>query len=159
MYTKTERQDLIKTIVSGGSIRNHEDLQQALLSKGLEVTQATLSRDLNEMGVVKVKDNLRGFFYKFPDEVGPSVTVRNGALTLDGIKSIEFGVGVAIVKTYPGFAGAVASVFDDNIKDCIMGTIAGDDTVLVLLRKGYSNTRVIASISRYIPGIDTKVIK
>ena len=158
MASKSARQDLIKTIISSGKISSHEDLLTALMQKDLVVTQATLSRDLNEMGVVKVKDSLKGYYYKFPDEVAPSITLRNGALTIDGIRSIEFGEGKAVIKTYPGFAGAVATVLDDNVKDEIMGTIAGDDTVLVMLRDGYAKKKVLKAIAVYIPGIEKKLI-
>lgn len=156
--TKVDRQNLIWALIAENKVRNHEELQNLLASQGLAVTQATLSRDLNEMRIVKVKDNQCGYCYRLPDTSEQMDTISSTTLTGDGVKSIEFGSILSVVKTQPGYASAVASVIDRNIDKEIMGTLAGDDTVLVIPRPGYSRAQVVRAIAAFIPGIEAKVL-
>lgn len=155
---KTNRLEAIKKLVSDNKIQNQEDLQLMLKEVGFEVTQATLSRDLRELHIVKVHDTRMGYHYELPQEGRPSAMFRPSSFSIDSVKSIEFASGHAVIKTYPGFADAVASVIDDNIKNGIMGTIAGDDTVLLILRDNLRREDLISTISFYIPGIEDKII-
>ena len=86
------------------------------------------------------------------------ITPRQNRFTVETIKSVEFSGNQGVVKTYPGFAGAVASVIDDNVHSGIMGTIAGDDVVLLIMRDGASIPLLLEEISRYISGFSDKLI-
>ena len=84
---------------------------------------------------------------------------RRNRFTVETIKSVEFSGTQGIIKTYPGFAGAVASVIDDNVHSGIMGTIAGDDAVLVILREHTDIRQLVSEISLYIGGFASKLIE
>lgn len=155
---KVNRLEAIKKLVSENKIHNQEDLQVMLKEVGYDVTQATLSRDLRELHIVKVHDTRMGYHYELPQEMGAPSMFRPTSFSIDSVKSIEFASSHAVIKTYPGFADAVASVIDGNIRNGIMGTIAGDDTVLIILRDNLDRNELINTISFYIPGIEDKVI-
>lgn len=155
---KTNRLEAIKKLVSDNKIHNQEDLQSMLKEIGFDVTQATLSRDLRELHIVKVHDSRTGYHYELPQEGGTAALFRPSSFSIDSVKSIEFASSHAVIKTYPGFADAVASVIDGNIRNGIMGTIAGDDTVLLILRDNLRRDDLIATISFFIPGIEDKII-
>lgn len=155
---KTNRLEAIKKLVSDNKIQNQEDLQSMLKGVGFDVTQATLSRDLRELHIVKVHDTRAGYYYELPQEGASASFLRPSSFSIDSVKSIEFASSHAVIKTYPGFADAVASVIDDNVRNGIMGTIAGDDTVLLILRDNLNKDDLLTTISFYVPGIEDKVI-
>lgn len=160
MLNKVERHELIRQIISVRRVRSHEELQSILKDRGAAVTQATLSRDLNELGVLKVKEIGTGYTYRLPASATNYEHYRNtSAYTGQGIESIEFnGNGMAIIKTLPGFAGALAAVIDTNPTPHIMGTLAGDDTVLLILRDGSNSVTVLPELAKFIEGIEQKRI-
>lgn len=156
---KNARLDVIKKLISSTCISSQEELQRLLGEEGIFVTQATLSRDLRVLGIVKSHNAKSGYCYKLPHENTVSaVSEGNHNFTVESIKSLEFGGPHAIIKTYPGFAGAVASIIDGNVREGIMGTLAGDDTVLLILREPYDQRALVAEISRYIKNLEDKVI-
>ncbi len=160
MLNKVERHELIRQIISVRRVRSHEELQAILKERGASVTQATLSRDLNELGVLKVKEIGTGYTYRLPS-VGTTLEhfKSSSAYTVQGIESIEFnGNGMAVIKTLPGFAGALAAIIDTNPTPHIMGTIAGDDTVLLILRDGSNSVIVLPELGKFIEGIEQKRI-
>lgn len=129
MQNIQKRQAAIADIISSRSILSQEELLLALREEGIETTQATLSRDLKTLRVSKVQ----GEGYALPQKGTPrSVQAPLGA----GVISAEVSGQMAVVKTHPGFAGAIASLVDRHTLPGVMGTIAGDDTVLMILRTG-----------------------
>ena len=158
---KSSRLEAIKSIVSKEVVQNQDELQRILEKQGFAVTQATLSRDLRELGIVKSHDVESGV-YRYQDVKSGKVLAidpRRNRFTVETIKSVEFSGNQGVVKTYPGFAAAVASVIDDNVHVGIMGTIAGDDVVLIILRDHVSVPDLVGEISRYIAGFDAKLIE
>ena len=157
---KSQRLDVIRSLVARYDIQNQDELQKLLAREGISVTQATLSRDLRELGIVKSHNPETGC-YCYQDsrrgKVFPVEPHRN-RYTVETIKSVEFSGSQCVIKTYPGFASAVASVIDDNVHSGIMGTIAGDDVVLLILRASASVPELVSEISTYIAGFDTKLI-
>lgn len=155
---RVDRLAVIKKIINDKVIRNQEELQAELKACGSDVTQATLSRDLRELGILKVHDSVLGYCYRLPDSgKTQQIISRNSKFTVETIKSVEFSGMNAVIKTYPGFAAAVASVIDENVSVGIMGTLAGDDTVLLILRENADRNYVMAAISRFIPGFESKL--
>ena len=128
------RRDLIR-ILHEGSVANQQQIVTALRGAGHEVTQATVSRDLQELGATKVRSN-GGFVYKLPDDIPMS---RGGDLMIRNLDKVlaEFAVGIhpadsiVCVTTPPGPASAVARAIDLAGQDSVLGTIAGDDTIFV----------------------------
>lgn len=160
MNIKSDRQQAIRRIILDNNVGSQDEILGHLSSQGFEVTQATLSRDFKELGVVKVHTPSDGYIYRLSTGVPPIVPPQNhkDVVASVGLRSIEFSGNMAVVKTSPGFAGAVASVVDSNLSKEIVGTVAGDDTVLLVIREGYSREQVLASMSKFMKGIQTKLI-
>lgn len=158
MSSKSDRLEALREVIVDNYVRNQDEVLSLLESKGYIVTQATLSRDFKELGVVKVHDASKGYVYRLGGSESRTIVPAATHITKDGICSIEFSNSFAVVKTHPGFAGAVASIIDNNISREIVGTIAGDDTVLLIIREGYSRTQVLDAVSKFITGIQTKLI-
>jgi len=156
MSIKSQRLEAIRQIIAKGVAKSQEEVLSLLQARGFSATQATLSRDFKEIGVIKLHDPESGYVYKLAGNAHQFVVPSASHIT-EGIKSIEFANAFAVVKTQPGFAGAVASIIDDNVVDEIVGSVAGDDTVLLVIREGYTRDQVLDSVSRFISGIKFKV--
>lgn len=126
MNAKVNRKTAIANIINAHKIRTQEELIAALSKEGINVTQATLSRDIKEMGAVKAPDG-EGFYYRIP-------TNRTIGTNHMNINKIEVSGQMCVLHSQPGFASAIASILDSSAIDGVMGSIAGDDTVLVMLR-------------------------
>jgi transcriptional regulator of arginine metabolism len=132
---KPRRHALILKLITDERIENQEALKAALARSGMEATQATLSRDLRELGLVKLADPAGGSFYARPSEAGGAGVKPQLARLLQTLALSVDGVGVfVVVKTAPGSAGAVSAAIDQAESAEVIGTIAGDDTVLVITR-------------------------
>ena len=145
MQKSTLRRKTLLEILEQKSIFSQEQLQEQLHLKGIETTQATLSRDLKALQVVKTPSE----GYRLPQQKTGLAPQANGIL------SIEFSGQNAVVKTQPGFAPAVAARIDRRPCVSIMGTLAGDDTILLVLREGFSPDDVLANLKTIIPDILT----
>ena len=137
MSIKENRQSIIRGIINSSRIHTQEELVKVLQEKGIEVAQATLSRDIKDLGAVKVPDD-KGFYYKMPSPV-----IAKNPMNVD---KIDISGQLCVLHAKPGFASAIASVLDAAAIDGVMGTIAGDDTILMLLRKDADNTLVENSV-------------
>lgn len=151
MQNIQQRRKAILEIVAAKSIPSQEELLTELEKKGIEATQATLSRDLKALKISKVP----GEGYAIRDSATPE-SVRSPIG--DGILSVAFSGQMAVVKTHPGFASAIASLLDRNTLPGVMGTIAGDDTVLIILRKEAGSESVLDAMTSFIPGIRSHLI-
>ena len=131
MTQKLNRKEQLKTLIAKRKIHTQEELACALEGMGIQVAQATLSRDLKEIGAVKMVDPQGGFYYALPGPALAQTSVRPNM----HVDSVEVSGQLCVLRCLPGFASAVASLIDrESIAD-VMGTIAGDDTVLVALRE------------------------
>ncbi|MCQ2184529.1 MAG: hypothetical protein MJY62_03860 [Bacteroidales bacterium] len=128
MEGKFNRKKIVAEIISSGRIHTQEELSDAMKERGILVGQATLSRDIKELGAVKVPDVFGNTYYKMPQVGHP----RSGL----PVTGMEISGQLCIMKCRPGFASAIASVIDASKIDNVMGTIAGDDTILVMFREG-----------------------
>lgn len=139
---KIERRRLIRHIIASKPVATQEELVEALKKDGLSVTQATISRDIAELGLVRVRDLEGRSVYSLP---GQSVGMPLERLTRT---MLEFGVGVdssanlVVVRTTPGAAQTVARAIDESSMVEILGTIAGDDTILIVARDPECGGRV-----------------
>lgn len=133
---KPRRHALILKLIAEQRIENQEVLKAALAREGMDATQATLSRDLRELGLVKLADPSGGSFYARPGEgAGSAGPKPQLARLLQSLMHTVDGVGPFVVlRTAPGSAGAVTAAIDQAGWEEIIGTIAGDDTVLVITR-------------------------
>ncbi len=161
MKGKAQRLMTIKQLISSRKIGSQEELVSLLEEEGFKITQATLSRDLKYLKVAKVADIETGYKYVIPDNISkPDSIIQTGNddFPLSGVDSIEFSGQMAIMKTRPGFAGGIASVIDSHNPYEILGTVAGDDTILIISREGISKTDVVNALSLFIPDIKEKTL-
>ena len=143
---KNSRQFTIKEIIMREPIGNQEDLGRALKKKGVEVTQATLSRDLKEMGVIRMNTS-SGPQYAIP---ASGEDARLKMLLSYEIKSIEHNEALVIIRTLAGRAQGVAEQIDAMQDPEILATIAGDNTVFVAPRTVKNIERLVKSLRAFI---------
>jgi len=147
---KEERQEAIAQILGNSSIESQEELLKQLSDRGFELTQATLSRDFREMKVAKTPDAAGNYFYRLPGIQLPQPKSEKFGMTSPffrhGIINIEFSGQFAVLKTPGGYARGVAHDIDTNNIPGIMATIAGNDTVLVILRENSNKADIILSL-------------
>jgi transcriptional regulator of arginine metabolism len=139
MSAKKQRLSLVEDIIRKEAIRSHDDLQKSLIDKGFDVTQATLSRDIRQLKIVKAHDSKGRYVYTLPDMAMPDPRLPTALL---GESTVEFSGNLAVIKTRPGYAMGLASDIDEHVPNEILGTIAGDDTILVIPREGYTQAQV-----------------
>lgn len=142
----------IRRIIEGEAIPNQEELLKKLDKSGFELTQATLSRDLKFLQAGKRPDKEKGYVYVLPgNNTEPIVPGAEGIFPLNGFESIDFAWNMALIKTRPGYAGSIASAIDGLKAFEILGTVAGDDTILLIPREGVSREDVINTLAVILP--------
>ena len=132
---KTHRQTRVKEIVERLVIRTQDELADALRSEGIDVTQATVSRDIKEMLLVKVPTGDGSYRYAFPSNNNVTVSVARLEKTFqDSVLSVNCSGNIIVLRTLPGTAQAVAYVLDNVRWPEIIGTVAGDDTIFLVVK-------------------------
>ena len=158
MKNKNSRLDSIKIIISSKEIGSQEELLQELAKEGFQLTPATLSRDLKQLKVAKAASMNGNYVYVLPNNtMYKRMTESHTAsemLRHNGFVSIEFSGNIAVIKTRPGYASSLAYDIDNSQSYEILGTIAGDDTIMLVLREGCSQTTLKQSLSHIIPNIN-----
>lgn len=128
---KYKRQNKIVNIVKNTPIHTHDELIDALKFEGFKVTQATVSRDIKELGLIKVPAGDGSSVYSVPEPVEGGSGTRIDMIS-ESVRNVVSAMHTIVINTYPGMASAVAAAMDTNLRRDILGTIAGDDTVLVI---------------------------
>lgn len=144
MQLTTARRKALQEILEQTTIYSQEQLQEQLQSRGIQTTQATLSRDMKALQILKTPSD----GYRLPQQQSSS---RHPSA--QGILSIEFSGQNGVIKTQPGHAPAVAARIDHHPCPSIMGTLAGDDTILLVLRLGFTPEEVLDNLSAIVPNI------
>ncbi|MDQ3762824.1 MAG: arginine repressor [Actinomycetota bacterium] len=141
MLTRASRQARIVDLVTHRAVRSQSELATLLAAQGIEVTQATLSRDLDELGAVKLRGVDGGApIYVIPEDGSPVRAMEGGTARLarvlsELLVSADASANLAVLRTPPGAAHFVASALDRAALAEVVGTIAGDDTILVVARE------------------------
>jgi transcriptional regulator of arginine metabolism len=154
--TKAARQARIAALIATGTVRSQGELGSLLSAEGVAVTQATLSRDLEEMGATKVRRSGVGPVYAVPDEPpGPTLRALVDApdrgmsrLAAELLVAAEASANLVVLRTPPGGAQLLASAIDRAGIHEVLGTIAGDDTVLVVTRDPDGGSRLATRLRR-----------
>ena len=139
--TRVARQARIVELVSTTAIRSQTELAKILAAEGVEVTQATLSRDLDELGAVKLRGADAGApVYVIPEDGSPVRGVQGGTSRLtrllgELLVSADFSANLTVLRTPPGAAQFLASAIDRAALHEVVGSIAGDDTVMIVARE------------------------
>ena len=156
MQKKANRLDAIKLIISSTQLGSQEELLQALAAEGFELTQATLSRDLKQLKVAKAATMQGKYVYVLPNDIMYKRSGDQSATEMlmnNGFISMQFSGNLAVIKTRPGYASSMAYDIDNREFSDIIGTIAGDDTILLVLREGADQRSVRSYLSIIIPNI------
>jgi transcriptional regulator of arginine metabolism len=147
--TKTARHARITELLRNEAVRSQGELARLLGNLGVTVTQATLSRDLEELGAVKVRTD-GGLVYAVPEDneptAGDGIMARLARLCEELLISAEASANLAVIKTPPGGAQLLASALDRAAWPSVLGTVAGDDTVLVICREAKGGPAVAARL-------------
>ncbi len=155
MKGKLERHRIIREVLMAGRIASQEELASVLAERGVDVAQATLSRDIKELRMSKLHDE-NGYYYSLPrQDASPEASVASVDAP-DSILSIEFSGPITVIKTRPGHANMVASVIDTNHLAAAAGTIAGDDTIFIIVREGFDKEQLLHSLGKRFKRLDSK---
>ena len=134
--SKQERHQMIRNLVETRNIETQEDLARALHERGMQVTQATVSRDIKELMLVKVADMRGGYRYAFPRERSHIMSSEQlERLTRNSVISVQAGGNLVVLHTLPGTAQGVAFAIDSMKWIGVMGTVTGDDTIFVAIER------------------------
>jgi transcriptional regulator of arginine metabolism len=134
MAEKKSRMVRILEIIKEQEIGTQEDLARVLRGEGFDVTQATVSRDIRELGLQKERTQSRGLRYVAPAENDSVLVGRYSRVMEDGIVSLDQAQNILVIKTVSGMAMAVAAALDHMNYPEVVGCIAGDDTIMVATR-------------------------
>ena len=157
MKEKNSRLEALRLIISSQEMGSQEELLDALQKEGFQLTQATLSRDLKQLKVAKAATMSGNYVYVLPNEtmykrVSTPSSLRE-MMQIPGFLSINFSGNMGVIKTRPGYASAIAWNIDRSDIPQIMGTIAGDDCIFIVIREGSSNQEVIDALSEVVPNM------
>ncbi|MFA6662247.1 MAG: arginine repressor [Bacilli bacterium] len=153
MRNKTKRLLAIKKIIESELISSQEELLYKLKEINMDATQSTLSRDLKFMKVAKIPHKDKGYIYIIPDNINEQKDEKVSAIITDSILSIDFSGNMAVIKTLPGYANAVSALIDSENYFEILGTIAGDDTIFIVIREGVSRIELVEALTSVHPGM------
>ena len=152
MKSRTQRLMAVRKIVESEKITSQEELLEKLADRGHTVTQATLSRDLKFLRAGKVPDNRKNYIYRLSE--GETGHVDGNAGThypANGFISIDFAHHLGVIRTRPGSANSIAYQIDHLEAFEILGTVAGDDTILIIPREEVTKEDVLNVLVPLIP--------
>ena len=158
MITKNRRLAIIQELVNTHSPNSQGKLLKLLRDRGFVITQTTLSRDIKQLKISKMPDEKGNYIYMTPNQEKsyPSrflAKEKTIPLSYRGFISFEFSHQLGIIKTRRGYASGIAMDIDNRATSIIAGTIAGDDTVLVIPREGVSQQEIVDTLVKIIPGM------
>ena len=153
IMSKIIRHQAIKEAIKTHNITGQDMLLNILAEKGFELTQATLSRDIKELKIVKAPTVGGDYTYQLSDSISNLQIEEITPISSFGFVSIEFSGHLAVIKTRPGYAMAIAGEIDAKAKNTILGTVAGDDTILLIPKENINRIEVINSLKAFIPNI------
>lgn len=136
MSLKAERQRAILEVIAKRAVATQVELKELLKGRGVAADQATLSRDIKELGLIKVSADGTHYRYAPVEAVAPALHMKSTTLVARLVREVDWSGNLLVVKTDPGEASAVGLALDRLAWPEIVGTVAGDDTVLVVVREG-----------------------
>lgn len=133
---KSDRQNAILDVIAKHSVATQSELKDRLRQRGIEADQATLSRDIRELGLVKASDDGAHYRYSPVESVSPPGHLKASSILARLVRKIECSGNLLVLKTDPGEASPVGLALDRMGWEEVAGTVAGDDTLLVVAREG-----------------------
>ena len=141
-------------------VGTQEELLNILSDKGFDLTQATLSRDLKFLKVGKVANPQKGYVYFLPESSNnssPNASNGKDNFPVNGFISIKFANNLGVIRTKAGYASGIASLIDANAPYEVLGTIAGDDTILLIPVEGVSQEDIKNAIIMIMPELENRI--
>ena len=132
---KSQRQAKILEIIANRNVETQEQLLAALQAEGFRGTQATISRDIKELRIVKELTSLGTYRYTVSNsDIGNSFSARLNTIFRECVISFDYAQNIIVLRTLPGLASAAGSAIDAMNLSTIVGSLAGDDTVMIVMR-------------------------
>ncbi len=155
MTSRPERLKIIQSLIEGGEITSQDQLLRLLKENMVSVTQATLSRDLKMLKVGKISDGAKGYIYTLPSLLNLKESEQQYISDFKrGFLSISFSNNICVIKTLPGHANSTAAAIDNLSFEEVIGSIAGDDTIMVILSDEIPREEFIESIKSKIEDLE-----
>ena len=157
MKTKKNRLETLRLIISSQHMGSQDELLSALQKEGFQLTQATLSRDLKQLKVAKASTLNGNYVYVLPNDtmykrVSTPGNIRE-MMQSSGFLSINFSGNMGVIKTRPGYASSIAWNIDNSDIPQLLGTIAGDDTIFIVIKEGYTHQEIVDVLNEIIPNM------
>ena len=151
MPQKDKRLSIIRKLISTEFISSQDRLIERLGECGVQITQSTLSRDLKFMHVAKVPHKEKGYIYVLPKSTHEDLSISTNIS--DNITNIAFSANMCVITTKPGYASAISVPIDSKGISEILGTIAGDNTILLILREGFDKQLLLDQLYMLFPSL------
>ena len=158
MDSKSQRLTEIKRIIQDEQVTSQDALLKTLISLEFNITQATLSRDLKLLKVAKMPDNSGLYRYVLPNVINSQTNSNYDKHSLEGFLSIEFSGNIGVIKTVPAFSHTIASTIDLYNIQPIIGTLAGNDTIIFAVREGFTSAQVKKALIKEFPDLIDKLL-
>ena len=157
MKVKNNRLEALRMIISSQQLGSQEELLAALQREGCKLTQATLSRDLKQLKVAKAASMSGNYVYVLPNEtmykrVSTPLQIKE-MMQVSGFISIQFSGNMGVIRTRPGYASSIAWNIDNSDIPQILGTIAGDDTIFIVIKQNSTEREVIEALNKAVPNM------
>ncbi|SET17865.1 arginine repressor [Prevotella sp. kh1p2] len=157
MKIKNQRMEALKMLISSKEMGSQDEVLKELAKEGFTLTQATLSRDMKQLKVAKAASMNGKYVYVLPNEtmykrVSKPQTATE-MLRSPGFVSVNFSGNMCVIKTRPGYASSIAYDIDNSTIPEILGTIAGDDTIFIVIREGASKSGLLQALGLAVPQI------
>ena len=157
MKVKKSRLESLRMIISSRELGNQEELLAALQQEGFKLTQATLSRDLKQLKVAKAATMNGNYVYVLPNatmykRVSSPAQIKE-MMQVPGFISIQFSGNMAVIRTKPGYASSIAYNIDNSEIPYILGTIAGDDTIFMVIQENIDEHDVVTALKKVVPNM------
>ncbi|MBQ3806139.1 MAG: arginine repressor [Prevotella sp.] len=153
--SRNDRLAALRLVILNNQLASHEEVMQALARQNIEVTQPTVSRDLRYLQVAKATNSDGKQYYVLPNENDYRRQHRpepkKDLPLVTGFESIQFSGNMAVMRTRPGFASSIASNIDAAALPDVLGTLAGDDTIFIVIREGALHLNIIDELSAVLP--------
>jgi transcriptional regulator of arginine metabolism len=146
---KNKRQEAILRIINATDVDTQEELLAKLKAEGFRATQATISRDIRELKLVKSMTSLGNYRYEMTSRQDFAIPKFNSALT-ESITHVEAGGNIVVIRTFAGMAQAIAACLDSMKLGDVLGCVAGDDTIMAVTKDAHSATHLAENLRTMI---------
>ena len=154
MGKKSDRLSIIKRIIAEELIGSQEELIQHLEKRGIRATQSTLSRDFKEINISKMPHPEQGYIYVSAENMVSRSEFGTSNLG-DAIMGVKFSGNMGVIITKSGYANAIGVIVDSRKSPYILGTVAGDNTIILVLREDASHDAVMEVLTTAFPALST----